>query len=110
MPYVVSPADGRLVAPVMVAMLQAEETVLFVPEVGEGALELLVTLYEFDEHGPEGGLTDRWRIHHGEPSDVRWAHLDLDAAKHDGVVIDGDALLMPPTRSCARRGRGCARR
>ena len=51
----------------MVAMLQAPETVLFVPDAAEDALELLVTLYEFQDRGPDGALTDRWRVHHGDP-------------------------------------------
>jgi hypothetical protein len=92
--FVLSP-EGRLAAPVMVAMLQAPETVLFVPQAIDGALELLVTLYEFDEHSPEGAIADRWCIHHGEPPDVRWAYLDIDAAKQGGSVIDGEVLMRP---------------
>ncbi len=85
--------DGRLAAPVMVAMLQAMETVIFVPEVAENALEVLVTLDELDEHGPEGAITDRWRIYHGDPPDVRWAIMNIDAGKLEGSVIDGEVLL-----------------
>ncbi len=84
--------DGRLVAPVMVAMLQAVETVIFVPEAAENSLEVLVTLDEIDEHGPEGAITDRWRIYHGDPPDVRWAQMNIDAGKLEGSVIDGEAL------------------
>jgi hypothetical protein len=54
-------SDGRLVAPVMVAMLQALETVLFVPRAtleDDDQVQLLVTLYQFDEHGPEGEWAD----------------------------------------------------
>jgi hypothetical protein len=92
--YVIEPA-GRLVAPVMVAMLRAAETVLFVPEYAEDALELLVSLEELDEHGPHGGLTDRWRIHHRDPEDVRWGFFDVDSARLGEVVIDGASLLRP---------------
>lgn len=92
--YVVA-ADGRLVAPVMVAMLQSMDTVLFVPDCAENATEVQVTLEPFDEHGPDGGLCDRWRIYHGEPDDVRWARLDIDAARFEGAVIDGQALVRP---------------
>lgn len=91
--YVLNP-DGRLVAPVMVAMLHAHETVLFVPEAVDDVLELLVTLYEFDEHSADGAFADRWRIYHGEPPDVRWAFLDIDAGKLQGAVIDGEALMQ----------------
>ncbi len=92
--YVIGPA-GRIVAPVMTAMLQAQETVLFVPEVLEGAMELLVTITEFEADGPEGALTDRWRIYHGEPEDVYWAFLDLDAVRFHNSVIDGNVLVRP---------------
>ncbi|MCH8822064.1 MAG: DUF2470 domain-containing protein [Planctomycetes bacterium] len=92
--YVIGPA-GRIVAPVMTAMLQAQETVLFVPEVVDGAMELLVTLTEFEADGPDGALTDRWRIYHGEPEDVYWAFFDLDAVRFHDSVIDGEALVTP---------------
>lgn len=92
--YVIGP-DGRIVAPVMVAMLQARETVLFVPEVVDGAMELLITLTEFDADGPDGAVTDRWRIYHGEPEDVYWAFFDIDAARFHDSVIDGDVLIRP---------------
>lgn len=93
--YVIAPSDGRLVAPVMVAMLESFDTVLFVPETIEGAMEVQVTLTEFREQGPDGALADRWRIHHGDPDDVRWAWLSVDAARLDSAVIDGDALMRP---------------
>ena len=90
--YVIDPLTGRLGAPVMVAMLTAAETVLFIPEETEDSLQCLVSLEPLDEHH---ALTDRWRIYHGEPEDVRWAVLYLDMAKLTGVVLDGDALMTP---------------
>ena len=89
--YVIAP-DGRLAAPVMVAMLSAAETVLFVPEDREGCMELMVTLEEFDEAGEHGSLADRWRIYHGDPPDVRWAIMTIDAARFKGLFIDGEAF------------------
>ena len=91
--YVTLP-DGRLAAPVMVAMLDAVDTVLFVPEYVDDALELMVTLEQFDERSADGAAADRWRIYHGEPEDVRWAFLNLDAAKFQSMVIDGAALMV----------------
>jgi len=44
------------------------------------------------EEGPLGGLADRWRIYHGDPPDVRWAAMTIDAARFEGHFIDGDAL------------------
>lgn len=92
--YVIAP-DGRPVAPVMVAMIQSMDTVLYVPECSEDAMELSVTLLPFEEEGPEGHLCDRWRIHHGEPPDVRWAVLSIDAVRYAGMIIDGEALMRP---------------
>jgi hypothetical protein len=104
--YVFDPA-GRLIAPVMVAMLQAVDPVLFVPDLSAEAMELQLTLEDFDERGsiPDddplrpptsgGALADRWRIHHGDPPDVNWALLHVDAARFREVVIDGDALRRP---------------
>ncbi len=92
--YIIAP-DGRIVSSVMVAMLQCVDTVLFVPECAEGAMEVQVTLDQFDEDGKLGHLADRWRIYHGEPTDVRWAFLDVDAARYATVVIDGPAFLRP---------------
>lgn len=91
--YVLAP-DGRLVAPVMGAMLACIDTVLFVPAFAEGAMELQVTLQEFDERA-EGAHADRWRIHHGDPPDVRWAFFLVDGARHDGNVLDGETIVRP---------------
>ena len=88
-------ADGALIMPVMVAMQQEIDTVLFVPEMIDGAMELQLTLDPFEERGDGGALADRWRIHHGEPPDVRWARGLIDAARYDGHVIDGAALMVP---------------
>lgn len=94
MKVVVGPS-GDLVAPVMVAMIEAADTVLFLPEDSEHALQVQVTVVPFKESGPEGALADRWRIYHGEPEDLSWAHLSIDAARYDGHVIDGEALMCP---------------
>lgn len=90
--YVIAP-DGRLIAPMMVAMLRSFDLVLFIPSYEEGAMEVQVTPEEFDERGAEGAAADRWRIYHGEPEDVRWAFLQIDAARFGGMVIDGLALM-----------------
>jgi len=91
---VVAP-DGRLVASVMVAMLEAVETVLEMPDDDESSVHLMVTLEAFTEEGPLGALADRWRIYHGDPPDVRWAVMTIDAARFEGHFIDGDALQRP---------------
>ena len=92
--YVIAP-DGRMAAPVMTAMLQADDTVLFVPEVIEDAMELLVSLTEFEPDGEHGALTDRWRIYHGDPEDLYWAFIQIDAVRYHKMVIDGEAMTIP---------------
>ena len=89
--YVIHP-DGRVIAPVMVAMLQAVDVVLFVPEYGDDAMEIQVTMQQFQERGSDGAAADRWRIYHGDPQDVHWAFLTIDAARFGIAVIDGSAL------------------
>jgi len=87
--------DGRIVGPVMVAMLEAPDTVLFLPHADEEAMQVQVTLEKFADEGSGGDLADRWRIYHGEPPDVNWAFYHIDAAKFQQAVIDGDALTRP---------------
>jgi hypothetical protein len=91
---VVAP-DGALVAPVMVAMLRALDVVVFLPEEDDAAMQLQVTLEEIEDKGEHAALCDRWRIYHGEPEDVRWARFSIDAAKFDGRMFDGLALMEP---------------
>src|SRR5690606_7891674 len=74
-------------------MLRSFDVVLFIPSYEEGAMEVQVTLEEFEERGSQGAAADRWRIYHGEPQDVRWAFTQIDAARFGGMVIDGLALM-----------------
>jgi hypothetical protein len=93
--YVIAP-NGRLVISAMVAMLRAIDTVLVVPEDRDDAMEVMVSVEEFDERGPAeiAALADRWRIYHGEPKDVRWGLLTIDAARFKGMFIDGEGLQL----------------
>ncbi len=92
--YVLTP-DGRPAAPASHAMLDSQDTVLFVPENAEGAMELQVTLSRLDPDGADGAITDRWRIYHGEPDEGYWAAMDIDAARYDKWVVDGEGLMRP---------------
>ncbi len=92
--YVVGP-DGRLVAPVMYAMLHCVDAVLCVPCDAEDAMQIQVTPAPLDAEGPDGGLTDRWRIYHGDPPETHWAQFGIDAARFSRWVIDGPALVRP---------------
>lgn len=89
----VAPApDGTLVASVMVAMLRAVDTVLELPDDSDDSMTVQVTLEEITETGPDAALCDRWCIYHGEPPDVRWARMHIDAARFRGHFIDGLGL------------------
>ena len=92
--YVIGPT-GALVWPASHAMLDARETVLFVPENAHGAMEILVTLVPLDPDGPQGALADRWRIYHGDPHEAGWASAEIDTARFEGMVIDGVELVRP---------------
>ena len=70
---VVPTPDGALVAPVMVAMLRTFDNALFLPDEGEDAMHMQVTLEEIHDRADDAALCDRWRIYHGEPEDVRWS-------------------------------------
>ncbi|HMN97500.1 MAG TPA: hypothetical protein PKC43_14165 [Phycisphaerales bacterium] len=112
--FVIAP-EGHLVAPVMVAMLESVDAVLMLPSEAEALeeplpdpsgepaagvrrqmpLQLQVSLEPFDPSGPRGGLADRWRAYHGEPEDVRWALMAIDAARTGVHFLDGLALMRP---------------
>jgi len=93
--------DGRLIAPVMVAMLRGFNCALFLPREPKNeedpAIQLQVDLVEFKEEGPDGVFADRWRIYHGQPPDVNWAFLDIDAARLMGNFISSEPLHLPNT-------------
>ena len=88
-------ADGTFVAPVMVAMLMAADTVLELPDDGEDDLHLMVSLEKFDERDDTSGCADRWRTYHGDPPDVNWARITIDAVKFHGHFIDGEVFVRP---------------
>ncbi|MCK4873544.1 MAG: hypothetical protein KAS72_12535 [Phycisphaerales bacterium] len=92
--YIIA-ADGHIVAPLMVAALGAMNTVIFAPEESDDALQLLVTPEQLGAMDFESPDTDRWRVYHGEPEDVRWAKLWVESAKLGPVVFDGDSLTAP---------------
>ena len=89
--YVIA-SDGRLVISAMVAMLQPCDTTMYIPEYIDDCMELHVTLTQFKEMGEEGILADRWQIYHGEPPDVQWAVIEIDAARFHEMFVDGEGL------------------
>jgi len=93
--YCIEPDEGRLVSPVMYAMLSTVDTTLFIPECVEEATEVQITIEPFEERGPNAAFCDRWRVYHGEPQDMYWAFLNVDAVRYQGAIIDGEALMRP---------------
>ncbi len=94
LPMRVAPlSDGHLAAPVMVAMLTAADLVLELPDDGDDDLHLMISLEPFDTRGEGGAWSDRWRAYHGQPEDVNWARLMIDAVKFRGHYIDGTMLM-----------------
>ena len=84
--------DGRIVAPVMESMLRSVEVVLELPDDGDEGLQVMVTLERLDPEGEHAGLCDRWRAYHGDPDDVRWALMQVDASRFGAWFVDGEAL------------------
>ena len=89
--YVITP-DGRLFISAMVAMLQPCDTVMYIPEYVEDCMELHVSLEHCSGAGEDGVHTDRWNVYHGEPPDVQWAFVAIDAGRFHGMFIDGESL------------------
>jgi len=86
-------STGELVIPAMVAMLQPNDTIMFVPDYSEDCMEIHVSLRQFKPTGDDGILADRWNVYHGKSPDVQWALVDIDAARFHEMFIDGEALL-----------------
>ncbi|MBT4530829.1 MAG: hypothetical protein HOC27_06445 [Phycisphaerae bacterium] len=84
--------DGRLVISAMVAMLQPCDIVMFVPEYSDNCMELHVSLVQFKEDNENGAIADKWQVYHGEPPDVQWAFVDIDAARFHEMFVDGEGL------------------
>ncbi|MBL0921968.1 MAG: DUF2470 domain-containing protein [Phycisphaerales bacterium] len=103
--FVLDPSERVVALPVSAPVVEAESHVLYVPEEGDDALQLLLDL-DRERQAPEA-LVDRWRIHHGdaprrlpgdfkgEPGKVWWGRFTVDTARLGSAVIDGEALLAP---------------
>ena len=87
--------DGRIVAPVMVAVLASGDVVLELPDGEPDSMQLSVTPERFIERGEDAALCDRWRIYHGDAPDVNWARLAIDACRHAGYYVDAEAVVVP---------------
>lgn len=89
--YVIN-RHGVLVIPVMVAMLQPCDIVMFIPEYCDDCMEMHISVQEFKEEGENASLADRWQVYHGLSPDVQWATVEIDAARFHEAFIDGEQL------------------
>jgi len=87
--------DGSLAAPTARGTLEAVDTVLFVPDYRDEAMEVQCALSPLQAAGADAAVRDRWRIYFGEPTEPIWAKLVPQAARHQGLIIDGEALMQP---------------
>ena len=95
-PICFAPAsDGRLIASVTANMLQAEDCAIALPDEHAPAIELAVTLEEFEAIGGAEANSDRWRIYHGEPPHSRWAMIEFDVIRFQDTILDGPSLKRP---------------
>jgi hypothetical protein len=78
----------------MESMLRSVETVLEMPDDGDESLQVMVTLERMEPEGEHAGLCDRWRAYHGDPEDVRWARMQIDASRFREWFVDGEALMV----------------
>jgi len=84
--------DGFLIMPAMVAMLQPCNTIMYVPDYSNDCMEMHVSLQQFQEDESTGAYADRWRVYHGEPRDVQWAKVAIDAARFRDMFVDGEGM------------------
>ena len=91
--YVTAPC-GRLILNVSAEMLDAVDCAMHIPDEHSPAIELSVTLDEFEAIGGAESNSDRWKIYHGAPEAARWAIVDIDMARYRGAILDGDAIRL----------------
>jgi hypothetical protein len=90
--YVICP-DSTMVISAMVAMLQPQDMVMYIPDYAEDCMEMHVTLEQFVEEGEDGQYADRWQVYHGEPPDVQWAKVSIDAVRFHEMFVEGESLM-----------------
>jgi len=91
--YILDPATGRIVMPVIAAAVLASEHILHTPDESDDAMSLLLSPDEIDRE--RDSLVDRWRAHHSQEQDVNFVSCVIDMVRWRGMVIDGDAMMAP---------------
>lgn len=87
--YVIA-GDGSVFAPVPAVASEADQTILFIPNEQQDAMEVMVTLDEPEVDSPDA---DRWMIYHGKPlPGMLPTRMYIEAAKYRLYVVDGEKL------------------
>jgi hypothetical protein len=85
-------STGEFVFPVNAFSLDARESILWLPEERNNAMQILVELNEID--GSNSEPADRWRIYHGEPTDNNWVSASPQAVRFGSLVADGSDIEL----------------
>lgn len=106
--YVIDAATGGVVFPAdrrgPDAIGPDDDIVLFIPDEGFGAIEVMGPLRVLDPG--RDGACDRWMIYHGASKAPQWLMMMPEAARVEGLVLEERELLRPnPIR--ADEGRVC---
>lgn len=91
--FVLDSADGRPVCPASAAVFESESVSLLVPEEADDALQLLAMPHEIDPRTHPAA--DKFLAYHGRPAEIRFAALELVAARFHGEILDGEELQIP---------------
>lgn len=101
--FIIDPADGSLVLELTSNELDAEQSVLHVPDeqlpgASDTSLQLLLSIEELDPD--RAFVCDRFLAAHGKRSLGRWARARIDSGKTAQHVIPGEDLMSPnPVRA-----------
>ncbi len=83
---------GAFVFPVESSALGGEESVLWIPEERNDAMQILVMLEEID--GERSASADRWRIYHGSPGQSHWVSAAVLAVRFGMMVADAEQIEL----------------
>lgn len=87
---VIDNQTGALVFPIQAGVLRAQESVLWLPEERNDAMQILVTLEQID--ADRSASADRWRIYHGSPGETHWVSASLQAVRFGTMVASGEEM------------------
>ena len=86
--FVLDPATGQPVLPVLADVFTAGEVALLAPDESTDSLQLLASPIEIDPARHEA--CDRHQIYFGRPEFARWALLEIESIRRLDDVLDGE--------------------